>query len=109
MHRHKLKEETFFCRTGKLLVVHSEEDCVVDGKVAIESYCPPKYLSRERHWLDATLDGVPTATMTVLEPGDVFHVPIGLHHAMLGLLDTELFEFSTEHFDSDSIRTLKGD
>ena len=47
--------------------------------------------------------------LTILEPGDTFHVTTGLRHAMLGLLDTEMFEFSTEHFDEDSYRVLKGD
>jgi len=28
---------------------------------------------------------------------------------MYALEDTELFEFSTEHFDSDSIRVIPGD
>jgi hypothetical protein len=36
-------------------------------------------------------------------------VPIGLRHQMLALEDTELFEFSTQHFDSDSHRIIKGD
>ena len=45
----------------------------------------------------------------VLEPGDKFHVPIGMKHRMYGLLDTELFEFSTEHFDEDGNRIQPGD
>jgi len=45
----------------------------------------------------------------VLERGDKFHVPIRLKHRMVALEDTELFEFSTEHFDEDSYRIEKGD
>ena len=33
----------------------------------------------------------------------------GLRHQMVALEDSELFEFSTQHFDSDSHRVLKGD
>ena len=33
----------------------------------------------------------------------------GLRHQMLALKDSELFEFSTQHFDSDSHRIIKGD
>jgi ribosomal protein L16 Arg81 hydroxylase len=44
-----------------------------------------------------------------LEPGDTFHVPVGLRHYMYGELDTHMFEFSTQHFDEDSYRVLKGD
>ena len=38
-----------------------------------------------------------------------FHVYRGLRHQMIALEDTELFEFSTQHFDSDSHRIIKGD
>ena len=45
-------------------------------------------------------------TIATLERGDKFHVPVGMRHQMYALEDTELFEFSTEHFDSDSIRVI---
>jgi len=35
-------------------------------------------------------------------------VPVGLIHQMVALEDCELFEFSTQHFDSDSHRLVKG-
>jgi quercetin dioxygenase-like cupin family protein len=88
-HYHKLKDETFYVHSGKLLVYHSTQDCLDDkGELLL---------------------GKPFAERTVLEPGDVFHVPPGMRHQMTGLLDTEMFEFSTEHFEDDSYRVLKGD
>ena len=33
----------------------------------------------------------------------------GLRHQMLALEDTDMFEFSTQHFDEDSYRVIKGD
>lgn len=45
----------------------------------------------------------------VLEPGDSFHIYRGLRHQMIALEDTELFEFSTQHFDEDSYRLITGD
>ena len=45
----------------------------------------------------------------VLNPGENFHVYRGLRHRMIAIEDSELFEFSTEHFDSDSYRVEKGD
>ena len=39
-------------------------------------------------------------------PGDSMHVPVGLRHQMIALIDSELFEFSTQHFDDDSYRIL---
>ena len=78
-HYHVLKDEVFYIQSGKMLVKYSEDD---------------------------DLDN---AQELILERGDNFHVYRGLRHQMLALEDTELFEFSTQHFDSDSYRIQKGD
>ena len=78
-HYHKLKDEVFYVQSGKLLVKYSDEDSLEHAKEVI------------------------------LEKGDNFHVYRGLRHQMLALQDTELFEFSTQHFDEDSYRIQKGD
>jgi len=78
-HFHKLKDETFYLQSGHVLVKYSHDDDIM--------------LSNEES----------------LRPGDSFHVPIGLRHQMIALEDSELFEFSTQHFDSDSYRLIKGD
>ena len=54
-------------------------------------------------------DDIKLAKELILEAGDNFHVYRGLRHQMIALQDTELFEFSTQHFDSDSYRIHKGD
>ena len=54
-------------------------------------------------------DDLNNANEIELGPGDRFHVYRGLRHQMYALEDTELFEFSTQHFDSDSYRLVKGD
>tara|TARA_Y100000034_G_C6816811_1_gene367547 strand:- start:561 stop:920 length:360 start_codon:yes stop_codon:yes gene_type:complete len=78
-HYHELKDEVFYVQSGKILVRFSEKD---DIELAQE---------------------------VTLGPGDNFHVYRGLRHQMLAIEDTELFEFSTQHFDSDSYRVKKGD
>tara|TARA_Y100000310_G_scaffold343167_1_gene449605 strand:+ start:6250 stop:6627 length:378 start_codon:yes stop_codon:yes gene_type:complete len=78
-HYHKLKDEVFYVQSGKLLVKYSNEDFVDQ------------------------------ANEIILGPGDNFHVYRGLRHQMMALEDTQLFEFSTQHFDSDSHRIMKGD
>ena len=78
-HYHKLKDEVFFLQSGELLVKFSEED------------------------------DIEKAEEVVLKPGDNFYVYPGLRHQMLALKPSELFEFSTEHFDEDSYRIIKGD
>ena len=78
-HYHKLKDEVFYVQSGKIMVMFSDDD------------------------------DLSTAQSVVLSPGDNFHVYRGLRHQMIALQDTELFEFSTQHFDSDSYRIKKGD
>jgi len=78
-HYHKLKDETFYLQEGKILLRYSDEDNIEKSKELI------------------------------LERGDKFHVYRGLRHQMLALEDTDLFEFSTQHFDNDSYRVIKGD
>ena len=78
-HYHILKDEVFYIQSGKILVKYSESD------------------------------NIDKAEELILEKGDNFHVYRGLRHQMVALEDTELFEFSTQHFDSDSHRIMKGD
>ena len=78
-HYHKLKDEVFYINSGKLLVAYGYEDDLSE------------------------------ATEVILEEGDNFHVEVGMRHQMTALQDTQMFEFSTQHFDSDSYRIIKGD
>ena len=54
-------------------------------------------------------DDIDSCKTTILHPGMNFHIPVGLRHQMEASEDSELFEFSTQHFDSDSYRVIKGD
>jgi|TARA_B100000282_G_C31738739_1_gene495073 quercetin dioxygenase-like cupin family protein len=78
-HYHKIKDEVFYLQSGKLMVYYSDDDEINNAK------------------------------QKILLPGDNFHVYVGLRHQMVALEDSELFEFSTQHFDEDSYRILKGD
>ena len=78
-HYHILKDEVFYVQSGKILLRYS------------------------------SVDDLEKSHATILEPGDHFHIYRGLRHQMEALEDTELFEFSTQHFDSDSYRITKGD
>tara|TARA_Y100000310_G_C20544642_1_gene745016 strand:- start:441 stop:800 length:360 start_codon:yes stop_codon:yes gene_type:complete len=78
-HFHKLKDEVFYLQSGKLLVKYSDQNNIEE------------------------------AEEMVLKAGENFHVYTGLRHQMIALEDSELFEFSTQHFDSDSHRIQKGD
>ena len=78
-HYHKLKDEVFYLQSGLIIVKFSEND------------------------------DIEKAEQLILNPGDNFHVYRGLRHQMIAIQDSELFEFSTQHFDSDSYRIQKGD
>ena len=78
-HYHVLKDEVFYVQSGKILIKFSEDD---------------------------DIEG---ASELILNQGENFHVHRGLRHQMIALEDTELFEFSTQHFDSDSHRVMRGD
>lgn len=89
LHYHKLKDEVFYVQSGRIRVMWSDDTAGVQGSVDGDSF--------------------PCLNVVDLKPGENFHVPPGRVHQMIAFEDTELFEFSTQHFDSDSYRIVKGD
>lgn len=81
LHYHKLKDETFYIQSGKIRLIWS------DDLNTAQQLCQEIILSK----------------------GDSYHIPPGRVHQMYAIEDTELFEFSTQHFDEDSYRIVKGD
>jgi mannose-6-phosphate isomerase-like protein (cupin superfamily) len=79
LHFHKVKTESFFLRAGRLRV-SIKESPVAEVLEVFE-----------------------------LHAGECMDIPRGLVHQMEALEDSELFEFSTQHFDSDSNRLAPGD
>ena len=78
-HYHKVKDEVFYLQSGKMVVKYSDQE------------------------------DIEKCEELLLTPGQNFYVYPGLKHQMIALEDSELFEFSTEHFDEDSYRVQKGD
>lgn len=78
-HYHILKDETFYVQSGRVRLLYS------DG------------------------DDLSKAEEVILEPGMSFHIYRGLRHRLCALENSEVFEFSTQHFDEDSYRIEKGD
>jgi quercetin dioxygenase-like cupin family protein len=78
-HFHELKDEVFYVQSGMIEVKYSDNDDLSDSKCIS------------------------------LFPGDSFHVYRGLRHRIIAKQDSEIFEFSTQHFDSDSHRIIPGD
>jgi quercetin dioxygenase-like cupin family protein len=78
-HYHKIKHETFYLQSGMILLHFGYGDSIKD------------------------------AATEILMPGDTFEVLPLLRHQMIAIKESELFEFSTEHFEYDSYRIEKGD
>ena len=91
LHYHAIKDETFY---------------VYEGLLEIVVYTNPELDDKIASW-DDLLDS--DVEVIVLEPGDAFHVPTQMRHTARALLPTTVFEFSTEHFEEDSFRIIKGD
>ena len=78
-HYHEIKDETFYIQSGRIELLFGNTDELLE------------------------------ATKIVLEKGESFHVSPRVRHQMIALETTELFEISTKHVESDSIRVIKGD
>ena len=78
-HYHKIKDEVFYLQSGKMMVYYSIQD------------------------------DLEKANQIVLHPGDNFHVYRGLRHRMTAIEETEMYEFSTQHFEEDSYKLMRGD
>lgn len=83
LHYHKEKDETFYLQSGRLLV-------------EMGIYVPDNDHIWNRH-------------EHILTPGQTLHIPQFIAHRMTALEDSELLEFSTQHFEDDSYRIEKGD
>lgn len=86
-HYHKLKDETFYISTGKVKLYYSDNLSLLAFAVAGSAIPILDYL-----------DSI------ILSPGDNFYIPPGRVHQIVALEDSEMFEFSTQHFDDDSYR-----
>lgn len=93
LHYHRRKTETFHLLSGRL-----EIWTIYDGEFAEE-------ILRDRGEI-ALLDACDSEILT---PGDTFHLKPGLVHKMTALQDSELLEISTQDFEDDSYRIIKGD
>lgn len=78
-HYHKLKDEVMYVQSGRIVIYFGEDSDMNNANIAI------------------------------LDTGDSFHIPVGLIHRITAIQDSEVFEFSTQHFDEDSYRIEKGD
>ena len=78
-HYHNLKDEVMYVQKGTIKMIYGFDEDISKAD-SIELY-----------------------------EGDSFHIPVGLIHRIEAITSAEVFEFSTQHFDEDSYRLIKGD
>ena len=78
-HYHKIKNEVMYVQSGHVRIVYGYDEDIFKAD-----------------WIE-------------LKSGESFHIPVGLIHRIIALETSEVFEFSTQHFDEDSYRIQKGD
>lgn len=92
VHYHILKTETFFLK---------------DGLVKLLFYSDANLDSFFSDWEKVlSSDNIQSID---LYPGDSFFIPKLLRHSVFAYETSNIIEFSTTHYDEDSIRILKGD
>ena len=79
IHYHKIKDETFY---------------LLSGRVQLDLY-HDEYQSKP--------------ITIIMGPNDAVHITPFLAHQFLGLEDSRILEVSTQHFEDDSYRLVKGD
>lgn len=78
-HEHKIKSETLYLQEGLVLVKIKEP-------------------------IDPSKTTLPPSKFVLLRPGDCLNIPVGTRHSIIALEDSSIFEVSTQHIESDSIR-----
>lgn len=101
LHYHNLKTETFYIHDGQC-------EITVYTDVLLDSYIKDWNqfnLQKAMEW-DALPFSMEKPETFQLTTGDTFKINVGMRHTVYAHQDTLIYEFSTQHFDEDSIRVL---
>lgn len=90
LHYHKTKDETFFVHSGKVKVYY------YDNVSAFTKLLATNGISAN---MSQSLINV-----VVLKPGDNFRIVPGIIHQVYATEDSQIYEFSTQHIESDIVR-----
>jgi len=92
VHYHVLKDEVMYLHNGCVEIWWTDRKDFDILKKEIETLGKEKVLN-----------------LTVLLPGESFHVPQQRVHQILALENSNIYEFSTTDYPEDSYRIIKGD
>lgn len=101
IHYHRKKDETFY---------------IISGEVCLEYLPHSNWLPKpnveelsDDDLFEIAKKSDRSLPRVELFPGDKFHIPQLMIHRFIGMQDSQIMEVSTQHFDDDSYRILKGD
>lgn len=87
-HKHKKKDEAFYIGSG--LVIMKTDGHIVRATMKEGNSFTTEELNGEQEWK--------------IKPGDSVRIYPGTYHSFGGLEESEIFEFSSHHDDSDTYR-----
>ena len=99
-----IHNSTDYC--GKLLVLYKDKRCSLHHhEIKKETF----YIQSGKLLMNVGDEAGEESSFEMVA-GDVLEIPPKFKHQFIGIADrTEIMEFSTQHFESDSIRSVKGD
>ncbi len=101
LHYHKRKDETLYVQNGKVIIYYCDNIELIKNmskNIITDAALMALY--------DCNKPG--TLSKLILKRGENFYIPPTRLHQILAIEDTEIFEFSSKHFDSDIYRIVKG-
>lgn len=100
-----LANSKLYC--GKILELNKDKKCSIHfHKIKSETFCILKGSVEMRLYYQG-YPGQPT--ILKMQEGDIIDIPIHLPHQFYGLENSRILEISTQHFEEDSYRYVKGD
>lgn len=89
---------------GKILFIRKDHECSMHSHLLKDEVLLIVKGRCQFRIHDPSIHSEGEEDVFILEAGDAWHVKPGVIHQMKALLDVEIFEISTQHFDSDSYR-----
>lgn len=92
---------------GKIMEVYQGKKCSIHYHILKDETF---YILSGLIKLDLYENGYPGTPVTkIMKPKDTIHIPRKLIHQFTALEDSSIIEISTEHFEEDSHRLVRGD
>jgi mannose-6-phosphate isomerase-like protein (cupin superfamily) len=107
-HYHKLKDETFYVQSGRVVMLYSQPHIEDLEKHRDQIKDITRWIDEKQLQSSGIFHSGLLMFYSILKADDVFHIPPNLVHMVFALEDSTIIETSTHHEDSDSYRIVPG-